>query len=120
MLALRALVPRLAAPAAQARLYTTQLSAAAADLPYRVRRNSHGAVPVYTDIRNGGTRYLVQIRNVEGNVDALAHDLKNSLFPAGTREAERMKVDTIRQRHVVLSGGRWKADVLRWLAERGF
>lgn len=72
MLALRALAPRLAAPAAQARLYTTQLSAAAADLPYRVRRNSHGAVPVYTDIRNGGTRYLVQIRNVEGNVDVRA------------------------------------------------
>lgn len=69
MFALRARVLRLTVPAAQARLYTTQLAAAAADLPYRVRRNSHGSVPVYTDIRNGGTRYLVQIRNVEGNVD---------------------------------------------------
>ncbi|KAH9854102.1 hypothetical protein C2E23DRAFT_884208 [Lenzites betulinus] len=122
---LRSLAPRLAAPVTrQTRLYSAQLSAASpatsAALPYRVLRNSRGSIPVYTDIRNGGTRYQVLIRNVEGNVDALAHDLKTSLFPAGSHEAERMRVETNRQRHVVLSGGRWKPDVLRWLAQHGF
>ena len=34
---------------------------------YDVPRNSNGSLPVYTDIRNGGTRYLTLIRNVEGN-----------------------------------------------------
>lgn len=42
---------------------------AAPELPYFIHRNSRGSIPVYTDIRNAGTRYLVQIRNVEGNVN---------------------------------------------------
>jgi hypothetical protein len=37
--------------------------------PYFIQRNSRGSVPVYTDVRNAGTRYLVLIRNVEGNVN---------------------------------------------------
>ncbi|KAI0831172.1 hypothetical protein BC628DRAFT_1415713 [Trametes gibbosa] len=122
---LSSLIPRRLAPVARhARLYSAQLSApspaTAATLPYRVLRNSRGSIPVFTDIRNGGTRYQVLIRNVEGNVDALAHDLRTSLFPPGSNEAERMRIETTRQRHIVLSGGRWKADVLRWLAQRGF
>jgi hypothetical protein len=36
---------------------------------YYVPRNSRGALPVYSDIRNNGTRILVLIRNVEGNVE---------------------------------------------------
>lgn len=38
-------------------------------LPYSVQRNSRGSIPVYTDIRNAGTRYLVLIRNIQGNVN---------------------------------------------------
>ncbi|KAI0781066.1 mitochondrial large subunit ribosomal protein-domain-containing protein [Trametes elegans] len=138
---LRSLVPRLFAPARSVRLYSTQpaVSAPAAGLssetvppppargsegavalPYRVPRNSNGSVPVYTDIRNGGTRYLVLIRNVQGSVDALAKDLKSSLFPPGSDEAARLKISTTHSRHVTLSGGRWKTHVLRWLASRGF
>jgi len=41
----------------------------APQLPYFVQRNSRGSIPVYTDIRNAGTRYLVLIRNVEGNAN---------------------------------------------------
>ncbi len=37
--------------------------------PYTVTRNSRGSLPVYSDIRNGGSRYLVLIRNVNGNVN---------------------------------------------------
>lgn len=35
---------------------------------YFVPRNTQGNLPVYTDVRNAGGRYLVLIRNVEGNV----------------------------------------------------
>ena len=31
-----------------------------------------------------------------------------------------MKIHIARQSHVVLSGGRWKNDVIRWLAQKGF
>ena len=37
--------------------------------PYFIPRNTRGNLPVYTDIRNGGTRYLVLLRNVDGNVN---------------------------------------------------
>lgn len=37
--------------------------------PYSVARNSQGSLPVYSDIRNGGSRYLVLVRNVKGNVN---------------------------------------------------
>ena len=37
--------------------------------PYYVPRNSRGSLPVYTDIRNNGTRVLLLIQNVEGSVE---------------------------------------------------
>lgn len=37
--------------------------------PYYVPRNTNGNLPVYTDIRNGGTRYMVMIRNVDGDAN---------------------------------------------------
>jgi hypothetical protein len=37
--------------------------------PYFVPRNTRGNLPVYTDVRNGGSRYLVLVRNVDGNVN---------------------------------------------------
>ncbi|KAG6334557.1 hypothetical protein ID866_4533 [Astraeus odoratus] len=88
--------------------------------PYFVRRNSRGSLPVYTDIRNGRTRYLIQIRNVEGQVQALANELRASLFQADSLEAAKLRIRVHDQRHVLLSGGRWKADVMSWLAAKGF
>ena len=35
---------------------------------YYVPRNSRGNLPVYSDIKNAGSRPLVHIRNVEGNI----------------------------------------------------
>lgn len=76
--------PLLAAPLRQARLVSHLATPAQpasdshpvparptspAHLSYHVRRNSRGSIPVYTDIRNGGSRYLVLIRNVQGNID---------------------------------------------------
>ncbi|KAI0797867.1 hypothetical protein C8Q75DRAFT_801779 [Abortiporus biennis] len=86
---------------------------------YFVPRNSRGALPVYTDIRNSN-RYLTLIRNVEGSVDALVADIKRSLYPSGTPEAERLKIQTVRSRHIVLSPGNFKHDVVQWLQQKGF
>jgi len=36
--------------------------------PYYVPRNNRGNLPVYSDIKNAGGRYLVLIRNVEGDI----------------------------------------------------
>ncbi|KAH7929771.1 hypothetical protein BV22DRAFT_1102257 [Leucogyrophana mollusca] len=88
--------------------------------PYFLRRNSRGSLPVYTDVRNGGTKHLVLIRNVEGQITALANELQQSLFKHGSPEASRLKVETIGQRHLVLTGGRWKNDVMKWLMTKGF
>ncbi|KZT11423.1 uncharacterized protein LAESUDRAFT_643152 [Laetiporus sulphureus 93-53] len=89
-------------------------------LPYDVPRNTRGSMPVFTDIRNAGTRHLTLIRNVQGDLAALAKDLATTLHPPGSPEAKRMKTTIIRSQHIVLSGGLWKTKVMRWLAERGF
>lgn len=39
---------------------------------YFIQRNTNGNLPVYSDIRNAGSRFLVQIRNVDGNVQVSA------------------------------------------------
>ncbi|KAN0075337.1 Ribosomal protein L49/IMG2 [Tylopilus felleus] len=89
-------------------------------LSYLVRRNSRGTLPVYSDIRNGATRYRIQIRNVDGRIDALAQDLKQSLFDPKSPHAQRLTVKVQHQRHIILSGGRFKRDVMAWLTAKGF
>ncbi|KAG1902458.1 ribosomal protein L49/IMG2 [Suillus fuscotomentosus] len=88
--------------------------------PYFIQCNSHGSLPVYTNVRNGGTKYLVTIRNVQGQLNSLANDLKKSLFSHNSPEANRLKVQAIAQRHLVIMGGRWKNDVISWLTSKGF
>lgn len=59
------------------RLLATSSPASSSHHPYLVPRNSRGTLPVYSDVRNGGTRYLISIRNVEGNIkvcDPTPHD----------------------------------------------
>jgi len=88
--------------------------------PYFVPRNSRGSLPVYSDIRNGGTRYLVLVKNVHGNINDLRDDLTKSLFEAGSQEASRLKMSTHRNDTLILSGGRWKHKVMDWLRLKGF
>lgn len=88
--------------------------------PYFIPRNTDGNLPVYTDIRNGGTRFLVTIRNVDGKADLLAKDLADSLFENGSREASKLKIEITRSRNLVISGGRWKNQVVEWLMGKGF
>ena len=53
-------------------------------------------------------------------VQDLVRDIKQTLFEPGTPEAERLRVDTVRGRHVVLSGGFFKTQVVQWLVSKGF
>ncbi|KAG2352558.1 hypothetical protein BDR07DRAFT_1313275, partial [Suillus spraguei] len=34
--------------------------------------NSRGSLPIYTDVRNGGTKYLVTIHNVQGQLNMIS------------------------------------------------
>ncbi|GLB35115.1 putative mitochondrial large subunit ribosomal protein (Img2) [Lyophyllum shimeji] len=88
--------------------------------PYFISRNTRGNLPVYTDVRNGGTRYLVLVRNVDGNIDALARELSQKLFPKDSPEASRIKVEIGRSNNLVITGGRWKNDVVEYLKAKGF
>ncbi|KAF8163148.1 mitochondrial large subunit ribosomal protein-domain-containing protein [Crassisporium funariophilum] len=91
-----------------------------AQYPYFVPRNTQGNLPVYTDVRNNGGRYHILLRNVDGNVNVLAKELTSSLFPKGSEEASRIKIEINRSKHLVISGGRWKNHVVEWLNEKGF
>lgn len=104
--------------------------------PYFVPRNSLGSLPVYTDIRNAGGRHLVLVRNVDGDArvcftppvmiythqyqQILAQDLSKTLFPEQSTEKDRLKVEIVRSKHLVISGGRWKNRVTEWLVNKGF
>ncbi|KAG5342234.1 hypothetical protein E4T56_gene10629 [Termitomyces sp. T112] len=104
------------------RLHTRLISTAtqvSIKYPYFVARNSRGNLPVYTDVRNGGTRYLVLIRNIDGKPDALASELSQNLFPKDSPEAARIQVE-VQRSHIIIKGGRWKNDVVKFLLEKGF
>lgn len=109
--------------------------------PYFVPRNSNGSLPVYTDIRNGGTRFLLTIRNIDGNITvigfvryrsslrtdqtlwkAFAKEFSDGLFPPGSPEASRLKVSVSRSKHLIIQGGtgRWKHNIIDWLLQKGF
>jgi large subunit ribosomal protein L49 len=107
--------------------------------PYFVPRNTRGSLPIYSDIRNGGTRYLISVRNVEGNIKvsgsgflqqltshfsitpkALADDLIRDLSNPTSSASNRLKARITRSNHLVLSGLTRKHTVLDWLVSHGF
>jgi len=87
---------------------------------YFVPRNSHGNLPVYTDVRNNGARQFVLVRNIDGSAEVLAKDLVNSLFADGSEDRARIKIQTVRSKDLIISGGRWKNQVVEWLKAKGF
>ncbi|KAJ3982751.1 mitochondrial large subunit ribosomal protein-domain-containing protein [Lentinula detonsa] len=90
--------------------------------PYFVPRNSNGSLPVYTDVRNGGTRLLLTVRNIDGNIPALAKDLSESLSPSGSPEASRLRFRVQSSKHLIIQGGsgRLKYNIIDWLSQKGF
>ena len=50
----------------------------------------------------------------------LAKDLENSLFADGSEDRARIKIQTVRSKDLIITGGRWKNQVVEWLKARGF
>ncbi|KAI0282201.1 hypothetical protein BGY98DRAFT_912752 [Russula aff. rugulosa BPL654] len=94
--------------------------ASSSQLPYLVPRNSRGSLPVYSDVRNAGSRYLISIRNVEGNIKALADELLRDLSDPKLIGSTFINARITRSNHLVLSGLRRKQVVLDWLVRHGF
>ncbi|KAJ3728745.1 hypothetical protein EV361DRAFT_926803 [Lentinula raphanica] len=89
---------------------------------YFVPRNSNGSLPVFTDVRNGGTRLLLTIRNIDGNIPVLAKDLSDSLSSTGSPEASTLKFRVQNGKHLIIQGGsgRLKHNIIDWLMRKGF
>ncbi|EPQ58397.1 hypothetical protein GLOTRDRAFT_72784 [Gloeophyllum trabeum ATCC 11539] len=119
---------RLLCPVLRTRCYSQAVSQGpaaqraplAVQYPYYIPRNSRGSIPVYSDVRNAGGRYLILIRNIEGNVNALAHDLRKTLFPAESPESARLRVEVKASKHLIITGCRAKHRVIEWFQQRGF
>jgi large subunit ribosomal protein L49 len=103
--------------------------------PYFVPRNSRGSLPVYSDVRNSRTRYLISLRNVEGSIKVCDPDSSQSLTshrPSQKALADDLlrdlsspvqnvvKVRITGSNHLVLSGLRRKQSVLDWLVRHDF
>lgn len=54
------------------------------------------------------------------NVQLLAKDLSTTLFERDSPEASRFKIEIVRSKNLILSGGHWKNDVIEWLKKKGF
>lgn len=116
-------------------VFTRGLITKASVGPYHIPRNSQGSLPVYSDVRNAGSRYLILVRGVQGNVNvgqqpgrltplsdllqALAQDLGQTLYEPGSQEAARLRIKITQSNHLVLSGGN-KKRVVEWMLDKGF
>ncbi|KAF9052701.1 mitochondrial large subunit ribosomal protein-domain-containing protein [Panaeolus papilionaceus] len=93
---------------------------ALASYPYHIPRNTKGNLPVYSDVRNNGGRYLVLVRNVEGSVEALVKNLRQNLFDPSSEEAAKLKVEIKQSKHLIITGGRWQRHIVEFLKKQGF
>ncbi|KAG2174566.1 hypothetical protein INT44_006829 [Umbelopsis vinacea] len=94
------------------RLYSTEASS-----PNYIitRTDASGALPVYLDIKNGGTRSLTIIRRVQGDAEALRQEVA-ALFPDTPKNF--VTVNPINNQVVIK--GSYVNDIKQWLAQKGF
>lgn len=85
---------------------------------YFVPRNANGNLPVYSDIRNNGTRYLVLIRGVDGKAQALAQELRTSFCKSSSGKLPKVGIE--HGKNIVITGKVEKNEVIEWLKIRGF
>ncbi|BGP13069.1 hypothetical protein JCM10213_000927 [Rhodosporidiobolus nylandii] len=112
--------PSTASPVASTSSATPEAPVAAQDgqaaepeLAYYVPRSRFGELPVYSDIRNAGTKVLTIIRKAEGDVEALRRDLSSFLTPAAQTYIKPQG------RQIVVKGD-WVRETKEWLAAKGF
>ena len=53
-------------------------------------------------------------------MQALAKDLSSSLFEQDSDATARLKIQINQSKHLTITGGRWKNEVLEWLKSKGF
>jgi len=53
-------------------------------------------------------------------MQALAEDLSRSLFEQDSDAATRLKIQISQSKHLIITGGRWKNEVVEWLKKEGF
>lgn len=76
---------------------------------FRVLRSANGNLPIYTDIRNGGTRITTVLRKYAGDAEALAEELKSVTGKTVHLYHGRMEVK-----------GRHRLLMTEWLEKLGF
>ncbi|KAF2399998.1 hypothetical protein EJ06DRAFT_582581 [Trichodelitschia bisporula] len=89
----------------------------ASQLPYFVGRSPSRQLPVYTDLKSGGTRKETRIRKITGDIRALRDDLADYLKTQKVRDADCV-ISSINQQIVVK--GHLKLQISRFLEEKGF
>ena len=50
----------------------------------------------------------------------LARDLRDSLFDKDSAESQRMKIEVLGGKTLVITGGHWKHHIVGWLKAKGF
>ncbi|KAI9094965.1 mitochondrial large subunit ribosomal protein-domain-containing protein [Phlyctochytrium arcticum] len=84
-----------------------------ADLPYEVKRTSGAQwLPVYREIKVGGTQVWTKIRRINGSVERLAKDLEWFI------PADKITIKPV-EKHVILRGD-YLYGVRDFLTARGF
>lgn len=99
-----------AAPASASGGQASEAAVTGAALPFRVLRSSRGNLPIYTDIRNGGTRIVTILRKYTGDTDALRDEVQ--------RQCDGAKVTLYHGRMEVK--GRHRKRISEWLTGLGF
>ena len=80
------------------------------DLPFEVERTHKGNLPVYTDVRAGGTRSLTVVRKIYGDVDKFKTELSKVVSNAPIEEKQgRLEIS-----------GKHSQKVKLWLTRVGF
>ncbi|KAI8876027.1 hypothetical protein K501DRAFT_262856 [Backusella circina FSU 941] len=79
---------------------------------YSVSRTTNKGLPVYSDFKNGRTRFLTIIRKVQGDSSALLKDISAD-FPEAVAHVNP------KTQHVVIKGHHVN-EVKEWLIAKGF
>ncbi|KAI8866270.1 hypothetical protein GQ42DRAFT_109072, partial [Ramicandelaber brevisporus] len=80
---------------------------------YVVRRTKQGLLPVYTNLRNGGSRVLTTIKRIEGDVDLFVQELVATKPHLATLIVKyKFNIITIKGNH--------RENIKQWLAEKDF
>ncbi|GAB5585220.1 54S ribosomal protein img2 [Umbelopsis nana] len=93
------------------RLYSTEASGPRYII---TRTDASGSLPVYLDVKNGGTRSLTIIRRVQGDAEALRQEVA-ALFPDTSKNF--VTVNPINNQ--VIIKGAYVNDIKQWLAQKG-